>query len=60
VEILGRHPAPLRGWVRITAAHPNGGIRLDEFGRKVLGVSNGDEVEVRYVYSTPVPMGLAT
>ena len=60
VEILGRHPAPMRGWVRITVDHPVDGIRLDAFGRKVLGVSDGDEVLVRYVFSTPVPMGLAT
>ena len=60
VEILGRHPAPLRGWVRIAAAHPADRIRLDEFGRKVLGVADGDEVLIRYIFSTPVPMGLAT
>ncbi len=60
VEILGRHPAPLRGWVRIAAAHPDDAIRLDAFGRKVLGISDGDEVLIRYVFSTPVPMGLAT
>jgi N-methylhydantoinase B len=51
VELVGRHPAPLRAWVRI-AQTPTGEIRLDPFGRSVLGVVDGDAVLIRRV---PVP-----
>jgi len=51
VEMLGRHPAPLRAWVRIDAGRA-GEIRLDAFGRSVLGVEHGDSVQIRAV---PIP-----
>jgi N-methylhydantoinase B len=59
VELLGRHPAPLRAWVRIGADAPPGEIPLDAFGRKVLGVAGGDAVIVRALAAVPVPGGLA-
>ena len=59
VEMVGRNPAPLRGWVLISADHPEGTVRLDDFGRRVLGVSDGDEMALRFVPTPKVPMGLA-
>ncbi|MGE0151607.1 MAG: hydantoinase B/oxoprolinase family protein [Reyranellaceae bacterium] len=54
VELLGRHPAPLRGWVRIRKGHPADTLKMDDFGMKVLGLRTGDSIEVRVVES-PVP-----
>lgn len=47
VELLGRHPAPLRAWVRIDAEAPANAIPLDALGRRILGVAAGDEVRLR-------------
>ena len=47
VELLGRHPAPLRAWVKLDPAVPAGAAPLDEFGRKVLGVEPGARVRLR-------------
>ena len=60
VELLGAHPAPLRAWVRISPDEIDGAIRLDDFGRKVLGVQEGDTVILRALPVVPVPGGLAT
>jgi hypothetical protein len=57
--MLGRHPAPLRGWVRISDDAPDEAIRLDEFGRRVLGVHDGDEVMLRRLAMPTIPAGLA-
>lgn len=51
VEMRGRNPAPLRGWVRIAQDGVSGQLPLDAFGRKVLGVADGDAVVV-------VPLGM--
>jgi N-methylhydantoinase B len=59
LDLLGRHPAPLRAWVRIAEAGEPGAIRMDEFGRKVLGVADGGTVLLRRVPTVPVPGGLA-
>lgn len=59
VEILGQHPAPLRAWVVVSTKASDDNVRLDKFGRAVLGVTDGDTVTIRYLYSTPVPNGLA-
>ena len=59
LEMLGANPAPLRGWVRIVEGHPDGAIRLDDFGRKVLGVVDGDSVILRAVPTPIVPKGMA-
>ena len=60
IEMLGLHPAPLRAWVRIDIqAGRSGYVRLDAFGRKVLGVADGDRIIVRHVPTTTVPGGLA-
>lgn len=58
VEMFGRHPAPLRAWVRVadTAA---GTVRMDAFGRSVLGVDADDRIHIRRVDTPIVPKGLA-
>ena len=47
VELLGRHPAPLRAWVRIDDTAPRAALTLDEFARRVLGVDAGGTVRLR-------------
>ena len=60
VELLGAHPAPLRAWVRVAEGEANAGtIGLDAFGRRVLGVAEGDEVELRRVAQSRPPGGMA-
>jgi N-methylhydantoinase B len=58
VEIYGNNPAPLRAWVRIVAGK-SGEIPMDAFGRRVLGVKEGDRVLVRFVPTPVVEKGLA-
>ena len=59
VEMFGRHPAPLRAWVLIApASEAAGSIRLDAFGRTVLGVRHGDRVRLRHVPVPRVPAGI--
>lgn len=59
VELLGRHPAPLRGWVKLDSAAPEASVPLDTFGRRVLGVDPGDAVEIRRLAMPPIPGGTA-
>ncbi len=59
LEILGSNPAPLRAWVKVDRRAADGAIRLDEFGRKVLGVGDGDEVMLRALAMPAIPGGLA-
>ena len=49
VELLGRHPAPLRAWVRTDPEAPSGRIPLDTLGRRILGVGAGDAVTLRHL-----------
>ena len=60
VELRGRHPAPLRAWVRVEADAHEGQIALDALGRRILGVSPGDPVEVRHLPMPPIPGGLVS
>jgi N-methylhydantoinase B len=60
IELRGRHPAPLRAWVRVEAGAAEGQIALDTLGRRILGVSAGDTVEVRHLPMPPIPGGLVT
>jgi N-methylhydantoinase B len=55
VELLGRHPAPLRAWVKLDAAVRAGAAPLDEFARKVLGVEAGERVRLRELESPVKP-----
>jgi N-methylhydantoinase B len=60
IELLGRHPAPIRAWVRVEAGVTDKQIALDAFGRRILGVSPGDTVEVRRLSMPPIPGGLVS
>ena len=55
VEILGRHPAPLRAWVMLDASAPPDAIPVDEFGRRVLGVEPGQRVRLRTLETLIAP-----
>lgn len=54
VEMFGRHPAPLRAWVRIGGTK-NGTVRMDAFGRQVLGVDHDQTVYIRRVEAPKAP-----
>ena len=59
-ERLGAHPAPLRAWVRVEEDEADAGtLGLDTFGRRVLGVGEGDEVELRRIAQPRPPGGMA-
>jgi N-methylhydantoinase B len=60
IELRGRHPAPLRAWLRIDAGAREGQVALDAFGRRILGISPGDTVEVRHLPMPPIPGGLVS
>jgi N-methylhydantoinase B len=60
VELRGQHPAPLRAWVRVEADARDGQIALNALGRRILGVSPGDDVEVRHLPMPPIPGGLVS
>jgi len=55
IELLGRHPAPLRAWVKLDAEVPVGAAPLDEFARQVLGVEAGARVRLRALDSPIAP-----
>ena len=60
VELLGAHPAPLRAWVRVEEGEADAAtLGLDAFGRRVLGVAEGDEVELRRIAQPHPPGGMA-
>jgi N-methylhydantoinase B len=59
VELLGRHPAPLRGWIALDPAAPADALALDAFGRAVLGVTAAETVEVRRLETPPIPGGVS-
>jgi N-methylhydantoinase B len=59
VELLGRHPAPLRAWVTIEGDASDDALPLDALGRRILGVAPGDGVEIRRLPMPPLPGGLA-
>ena len=58
VEMYGKHPAPLRAWVRVGSGVA-GEVPMDDYGRRVLGVSDGDSVLIRPVPTPTVPNGFA-
>ena len=60
IELRGRHPAPLRAWLRIDTHAHEGQVALDAFGRRILGISPGDTVEVRHLPMPPIPGGLVS
>jgi N-methylhydantoinase B len=60
IELRGRHPAPLRAWLRIDTQAHEGQVALDAFGRRILGISPGDTVDVRHLPMPPIPGGLVS
>jgi len=60
IELSGRHPAPLRAWLRIDTHAHEGKVALDAFGRRILGISPGDTVDVRHLPMPPIPGGLVS
>ncbi|HEX9584598.1 MAG TPA: hydantoinase B/oxoprolinase family protein [Gammaproteobacteria bacterium] len=58
VELLGSHPAPLRAWIRIDARVEAGRCPLDSFGRRVLGVEEGQQVIIRAIPTPTVAAGI--
>jgi len=61
VELRGRHPAPLRAWIRVDPAAPDREVvPLDAIGRRILGVQPGDTVEICRLAMPPIPGGLVT
>ncbi len=59
VELLGRHPAPLRAWATLEPETGERALPLDALGRRILGVAAGDLVEIRRLAMPPIPGGLA-
>ena len=49
VELVGKFPSPLRGWVKLKDAETtnNLAIELDGFARQCLGVRAGDRIRIR-------------
>jgi N-methylhydantoinase B len=47
VEAAGKHPTPLRAWIRVENGQPSDAIGLDEFACAVLGVNPGDHIQIR-------------
>jgi N-methylhydantoinase B len=60
VELLGRHPAPLRAWVTLDSGERESRVPLDALARRILGVEAGDTVELRRLVMPSVPGGLAS
>jgi|TARA_B100002003_G_scaffold230749_1_gene241147 N-methylhydantoinase B len=58
VELLGKNPAPLRAWVRSATDVTPGTVRMDAFGQKVLGLSDGDETTLVAVSTPQLPRGM--
>jgi N-methylhydantoinase B len=59
VELRGRHPAPLRAWVKLDPEERELEVPLDRLARRILGVDMGETVEVRRLSMPSVPGGLA-
>lgn len=56
VELIGRNAAPLRAWITIDGRQSHAALPLDAFARRVLGVGEGDTVELRRL-DTPIAPG---
>src|SRR5919198_5987592 len=51
VEMLGRHPAPLRAWVRVEDVAREGHVALDELGRRIRSEEHTSELQSRETIS---------
>jgi N-methylhydantoinase B len=47
VELAGKHPAPLRAWAKVVTDVAKGSVPLDAFGRRALGVEEGESIQLR-------------
>jgi len=47
VELVGRHPAPLRAWVRVDPEEREEQVPLDRLARRILGIEAGGTVQVQ-------------
>jgi N-methylhydantoinase B len=56
VELIGKHAAPLRAWIKLDESAPIDALPMDEFGRRVLGVAAGERVWLREL-PTPIAPG---
>lgn len=59
VELKGRHPAPLRAWIRVDSSRSGEALPLEEFGRRVLGANPGDRVLIRKLAMPPLQAGMS-
>lgn len=59
IELLGKNPAPLRAWIRVSENTHSGTIRMDEFGRRVLGLSDGENAVIRCLSMPQIAHGMA-
>ncbi len=60
-ELTGPGPAPLRGWVRADGSSAPATLPLGPFARRVLGVEDGAEIDVRIVHKgAPRPVSFTT
>ena len=60
VELLGKNPAPLRAWIRISHLAAPDTISLDDFATQVLGINESSTVWIRPLSTPIVPAGLAS
>jgi len=60
VEMLGRHPAPLRAWVKLDGGTPDDQVPLDSLARRILGIEAGATIELRRLSRPSAPRGLVT
>jgi N-methylhydantoinase B len=59
IELKGKNPAPLRAWVRVDPKRKGEKISLDDFGRRVLGVDDGERVLFRKLEMPPLRAGMS-
>ncbi|MGE0750303.1 MAG: hydantoinase B/oxoprolinase family protein [Variibacter sp.] len=59
IELKGKNPAPLRAWVRVDPKRKGEQISLDDFGRRVLGVNDGERVLFRKLEMPPLRAGMS-
>ncbi|HYE91836.1 MAG TPA: hydantoinase B/oxoprolinase family protein [Terriglobales bacterium] len=55
IELRGRHPAPVRAWVRIDPDTPVDRVPIDSLGRRMLGIADGAVVTLRHLSMPTIP-----
>ena len=59
VELIGRHPAPLRAWVKVDPIERGDRVPLDRLARRILGIDTDGAVRLRRLAMPSIPGGLA-